>query len=415
MARPSKPGSPTAPPAQGAAVRDVTVRDVAARAGVSAGSVSRALNGVGGVSPGVQARVRQAAEDLGYDRAGLRSAGVPARMSDIAAHAGVSVGSVSRALKSLGGVSAATRQRVLQAAGELGYDLGKLRAAPITRLGVLVHRGDNALSSNLFYAPVLHGAEQACRSRKLAMVYSTAGSGESLNTLVVDQQLDGLLCVGYFEDELLGALRAAGKPLVLVDHFAGELPSVNSDNFGGAYAATTHLLQQGRQRVAFIGGQREHFSIAERRRGYLQALADAGRPHVPALDVRRDPPEQEEGARTAMLNLLALVEPPDAVFAFNDSTAIVALRTCQQAGLRVPQDIALVGFDDIDPAASLHPALSTVRVPKEALGARGVELLLELPDAPAATHIVVPSELIVRASSAGHTGPTRRRVGALRP
>jgi len=395
-------------------MRDVTVRDVAARAGVSAGSVSRTLNGVGGVSPSVQARVRQAAEDLGYNRAGLRSDGVPARMSDIAAHAGVSVGSVSRALKSLVGVSAATRQRVLQAAGELGYDLGKLRAAPITRLGVLVHRGDNALSSNLFYTPVLHGAEQACRSRKLAMVYSTVGSGDNLETLVVDQQLDGLLCVGYFEDELLVALRAAGKPLVLVDHFAGELPSVNSDNFGGAYAATTHLLQQGRRRVAFIGGQREHYSIAERRRGYLQALADADLPHDPVLDVVRDPPDQENGARVTMLALLALPEPPDAVFAFNDATAFVAVRTCEQAGLRVPQDVAFVGFDDVAPAASLHPALSTVRVDTEALGARGVELLLELPDAPAA-HIVVPNELIVRASSVNRTGPTRRRVGAHKP
>lgn len=391
----------------------VTIRDVAVRAGVSAGTVSRALNGVGGLSAALRDRVQQAAAELGYDRASLRLAARPrVSLADIAAQEGVSVGSVSRALRSVSGVSPGTRERVLRAAEALGYDLGNLHPARITRLGVLIHRGDNALSSNLFYAAVLHGAEVACRAHRLAMTYTTTGPGDDLGALVVEQQIDGLLCVGYFEDELLSGLRATGKPAVLVDHFAPDLPSVNSDNFSGAYAATAHLLSLGRTRVAFLSGQREHYSIAQRRRGYQAALADAGVTYDPELDVTRQPPEQESGTGVAMQALLALPQPPDAVFAFNDATAAVAMGTCQAAGLNVPRDVAFAGFDDVQPAVHFRPPLTTVRVDKEALGARGVELLLGIQEGTAA-QVVVPTRLIVRESSAGTaTAPRRRRVGS---
>ncbi|GAA3997649.1 LacI family DNA-binding transcriptional regulator [Deinococcus rubellus] len=384
----------------------VTIRDVAGRAGVSAGTVSRALNGVGGLSAALRDRVQRAADELGYDRASLRLAARPrVSLADIAAREGVSVGSVSRALRSVGGVSPETRERVLRAAEELGYDLGNLHPAPITRLGVLIHRGDNALSNNLFYSAVLHGAEIACRTHKLAMTYTTAGPGDDLSALVVEQQIDGLLCVGYFEDELLSDLRATGKPLVLVDHFAPGLPSVNSDNFGGAYAATAHLLKLGRTRVAFLSGQREHYSIAERRRGYQAALADAGVTYEPELDVTRQPPELESGTGAAMQALLALPQPPNAVFAFNDATAALAMAACQEAGLNVPRDVSFAGFDDVQTAAHFRPPLTTVRVDREALGARGLELLMSVQEGAAAQ--MVPTRLIVRESSVGAApGPT---------
>ena len=393
---------PAKPPAS------VTIRDIAGRAGVSAGTVSRALNGVGGLSAELRFRVQRAAEELGYDRASLR----PARrqrvsLADIAARVGLSVGSVSRALRSAEGVSPETRGRVLRAAEALGYDLGNLHPAQITRLGVLIHRGDNALASNLFYASVLHGAETACRAHNLAMAYSTVGPGDDLGALVAQQQIDGLLCVGYFEEELLDELRATGKPLVLVDHFAPDLPSVNSDNFSGAYTATRHLLELGRKRVAFVGGQHEHYSINERRRGYWAALADAGVPYDPLLDVTRDPPERVSGTAAVMRSLLALSEPPDAVFAFNDETAVLALGVCLAAGINVPGEIALAGFDDIQVAMHVRPPLTTVRVDKEALGARGVGMLLGKQARELAQ--VVSTRLIIRESSAGAAAIKRPR------
>ncbi|OLV18499.1 Transcriptional regulator of rhamnose utilization, LacI family [Deinococcus marmoris] len=393
----------------------MTIRDVAGRAGVSAGTVSRALNDGKGVSAAIRARVLWAATELGYDRASLRpSARSRISLTDIAARVGLSVGSVSRALRSAEGVSPETRDRVLHAAVELGYDLGNLHAVQIARLGVLIHRGENALANNLFYSAVLHGAETACRAHGLAMAYSTVGPGDDLGALVAQQQLDALLCVGYFEDELLDALRATGKPLVLVDHSAPGLPSVNSDNFGGAYAATAHLLGLGRTRVAFMGGQREHFSIRERRRGYLQALADAGMDQDPVLDATRQPPELESGAHTAMHALLALPQPPDAVFAFNDASAMGVLRACQAAGLKVPDDIAVVGYDDVFPTDHARPPLSSLRVDREALGACGVELLLDLQNRPA-EQMVVPTHLIVRESSAGTDTARRAADPVLEP
>lgn len=388
----------------------VTARDVAGRAGVSVSTVSRALNGVGGLSPALRVRVQQAAEELGYDRASLRSAARQrVSLADIAARERISVGSVSRALRSAEGVSPGTRERVLRAAEELGYDLSNLHPTQITRLIVLIHRGDNALSSNLFYASVLHGAEVACRARKLAMMYRTVGPDDDLGALVVEQQIDGLLCVGYFEDELLSDLRATGKPAVLVDHAALDLPSVNSDNFGGAYQATRHLLHLGRKRVAFIGGQLEHFSINERRRGYQSALFDACVAYDPSLDVTRQPPELESGTGAAMQALLALPQPPDAVFAFNDATAAAAMEVCQAAGLSIPGDVAFAGFDDVQTAVHFRPPLTTVRVDREVLGARGVELLLNIQERPAA-QVLVPTKLVIRASSVGEKSPVRRRV-----
>ena len=326
---------------------------------------------------------------------------------DVAERAGVSIGTVSRAFKGQGGLTETTRQSVLRVASDLGYDTTKLRAAKLRRVTFLVRRQHSALSANPFYSHVLHGVEDACRARGLTLHYSSLGPDENAAEVLRGHAAGALLCVGYFKPALMEQLLALELPLVLVDHFAPDLPGVNSDNLGGAYAATRHLLASGRRRVAFVGGP-DHHSIRERHLGYRRALYDAGVPADPALDVRRDPLDEEEGATGAMRTLLALPEPPDAVFAFNDATALLAMRTCQAAGLRVPQDIAFVGFDDLDAAAEAHPPLSSVRVDKEALGRRGVELLLERRPMRAG-NVTVPVELVVRASSrASGAGKPRR-------
>ncbi|UWX64115.1 LacI family DNA-binding transcriptional regulator [Deinococcus rubellus] len=317
-------------------------------------------------------------------------------IQDVARASGVSIATVSRALKQQSGLSEVTREQVVRAAHDLGYDTAKLRASKLRRISFLLHRQHTGLSANPFYSQVLHGVEDECRARGLTLHFSSLNAGDNVAEMVGWHGTDGLLCVGFFEAAVMEQLRALGLPLVLIDHFAPGLPCVNSDNFGGAHWATTHLLNTGRRRVAFIGGP-DHHSIRGRWLGYRQALYDAGVPADPALDVRRDPLDEEEGAAGAMRSLLALPEPPDAVFAFNDVTAILAMQVCQEAGLRVPDDVAFVGFDDLDAAALTHPPLSTLRVDKEALGARGVQLLLERggPD-----QIEIPVELLVRASSA---------------
>ncbi|WP_075831752.1 LacI family DNA-binding transcriptional regulator [Deinococcus marmoris] len=316
-------------------------------------------------------------------------------IQEVAQAAGVSIGTVSRALRQQPGVSEVTRAQVTRVAQTLGYDMAKLRAGKLRRISFVLHRRNIGAGGNPFYSHVLHGVEDECRARGLTLHFTSLDNGDDVAELMQRNGTDGLLCVGFVEDDLLEQLRALDLPLVLVDLLAPGLPSVNSDNVGGARQAVTHLLTRGRRRVAFIDGP-DHPSIRARRLGYRQALYDAGVPADPALEVCAGPEGTTAEVTAAMHALLALPQPPDAVFAFNDASAIGAMYACQAAGLKVPQDLAFVGFDDVSAAAQTAPPLTTLRVNKEALGARGVQLLLERA---ALAQTELPVELIVRASS----------------
>jgi DNA-binding LacI/PurR family transcriptional regulator len=210
---------------------------------------------------------------------------------------------------------------------------------------------------------------------------------------------DAIICAGFFEPELLAALRASGKPLVLIDMKLRGYSSVNPDNMMGGYLATRHLIALGRTRIAMISGSLSHYSVRERNRGYRQALFDAGMLADPRLETSLpDGVDLEVGAHEAMLSLLALPDPPDAVFCYNDSAALVAMRCCLSAGVTVPQDVSIVGFDDISSAVLAHRPLTTLRVDKQKLGALGVELLLRGDQEPTLEK-VAPVELIVREST----------------
>jgi DNA-binding LacI/PurR family transcriptional regulator len=159
--------------------------------------------------------------------------------------------------------------------------------------------------------------------------------------------------------------------------------------------------------VAFIGGSLAHYSIAQRALGYRRAFFEAGLLFDPSLEATLDGGlDPDTGAALAMQRLLDTARlsgspPPDAVFAFNDAAALAAMRVCQAGGLRVPEDVAIIGFDDIPGALHAAPALSTIAVDKEALGRRGVELLLE--ETPETNEIVLPVRLVARASTTTNT------------
>ena len=318
---------------------------------------------------------------------------------DIARAAGVSAGTISRALKNEPGLTEVTRQMVLETARDLGYDFCKLRPKRLRRLTFLLHRQHNTASSSPFYSPVLHGAEEACRRQGIVLSFMAVGPADGLVDQLRMHAPDGIVCAGFFEPELLSALRATGKPIVLIDMKLRGYSSVNPDNQMGGYLATKHLIDRGRERVGFIGGPMSHYSIRERARGYRQALFDAGILADPRLEaLLPDGVELEQGAWEAMEALLALPKPPDAVFCYNDSAALVAMRCCLAKGLKVPHDVAIVGFDDISTDVLGHRPLTTLRINKKELGTLGVELLLS-----GRTDDVVerisPVELVVRAST----------------
>jgi DNA-binding LacI/PurR family transcriptional regulator len=322
-----------------------------------------------------------------------------ATLRDIAETTGLSIGTVSRALKNQAGMTEATRCKVREAALRLGYDFGQLKKGRIRRIAFLLHSQHNTLASSPFFSPVLHGAEEACRREGIALSFIAVGPAEPVLGLIRLHQPDAILCAGFFEPEVLGALQQIGKPMVLVDMHRRGFISVNPDNVRGGYLATQHLLRCGRKRIAMLSGSLAHYSIQQRNRGFRQALFDAKVHADPDLEVIIPTMgEDDEGVVEAMRSLLSLPKPADAVFCYNDSTALAAMKYCLNEGMKIPHDIAIVGFDDIAAAAAAIPPLSTVRMDKEALGRAGVELLLHKPDENL-SQMTVPVQMIVRESS----------------
>ena len=318
---------------------------------------------------------------------------------DIARATGYSIGTVSRALKNQEGLADETRTRICATARELGYDVGNLRQRDILRVAFLLHRQHNTQAASPFYLPVLHGAEDACRKHGMALSFVVVGPAEPMLDLVRLHQPDALLCAGFFEPELVAALRDTGKPLVLLDMRLPGYRSVNPDHGLGGYLATRHLLAQGRRRIAMLTGPLAHHSLLERYRGFRKALFEARMLADPDLEVQLPGIGNPlDNVRQAVDSLLAREPRPDALFCYNDSAALAAMRHCLERGLKIPHDIAIVGFDDISAAATAIPPLSSIKIDKDVLGRMGVDLLLEKTAAPNPEQTLAV-QLVVRESS----------------
>lgn len=336
----------------------------------------------------------------------------PVRIRDIARAAGVSVGSVSRALKNQPGISDATRLRIREVARDLSYDLGRLHADRPQRLAFLVHRQHSAFATNPFFSYVLHWVEEACRGLGIVPTLLTAGPTDPLRDQLRLHQPDVLLAAGFFEVEMIELLDALGLPLALIDFWTPGRPCVNPDNERGGHLATRHLIACGRRRIAFLSGSLAHFSIREREHGYRRALYEAGILGDPDLEAIAPPGlNVEDGAAEATRRLLEQPRGVDAIFAYNDAAALAAMRMCQSLGRRVPDDVAIVGFDDIPAAAGALIPLTTVRVDIEALARAGVDLLAH--GGQGAPHLTLPVDLVVR-SSCGAAGGRPRPKGSRR-
>ena len=330
------------------------------------------------------------------------------RIKDIASACGVSIAAVSRALKGQPGLSDETRQRILAIAQAEGYDFSRLRSGRIKRLLFLLHREHNIASALPFYSTVMLGVADACRENDIAMSFQPIGPEDALVDLINLHQPDALICAGYLEPEVLAELRQSALPVALVDLWAADFPCVNPDNYHGGFVATRHLLEQGRTRIAFLGTSQRHYSIRQRVEGYQQALFDAGLVLPAAYRIEVPPVKDIEQALVeGMSQLLALAQPPDAIFAYNDVAALVAMRECARRGIRVPEDVAIVGFDDIDAAAWAHPPLSTVAVDKRELGRDAFQLLL---GEESERNLLLPVRLVARESSVTDASASRLRL-----
>lgn len=331
-------------------------------------------------------------------------------LEDIAKHSGVSLATVSLVLREKPGINDETRRRVIDAARTLGYHKRLPSEAPhasiLQQVGVIIKsRTGDPPQTNQFYAPVLAGIEAACRRQQINLLYATVPVDQDNHPteqprMLLEDGLDGLLLVGAFVDSTIARLmQRRNTPTILVDAYAAENghDSVVSDNFYGAYQIVAHLIERGHRRIGVVGSLPNAYpSIEERRRGYMQALRD----HDIAAQFFADGHPTNEEAAVAVADLLRRAPEVTALFCCNDDAAIGALQAAQASGRRVPGDLSLAGFDDIDTARHLVPALTTMRVDKVSMGRLAVQLLtnrVEFPESGRVTIVLRPT-LVERSS-----------------
>lgn len=326
-------------------------------------------------------------------------------IKDIARVAGVSHPTVSRALRNSQLVNPETAGRIKRIAREMGYLPSAVARSLVTRrtetIGVVVTN-----IADPFVAGVVAGIEDVANQRGYSVFLANSNADPEREVKVVqsfhERRVDGIVVtasrVGALYVPMLARLKV---PIVLIDNqHPGEfVHSVMIDNIPASRQATQHLIHLGHRRIAYLGDQFGFQSDTDRFNGYRQALQRADLPFLPELVVHGN--GSADGAIRAMNTLLALTERPTAVFCYNDMSALGALRAIYDYGLRVPEDVSLVGFDDLPIASYTFPRLTTVRQPKEQMGRMAMQSLLKILDGtPTKTDIDVAGELIVRNSSA---------------
>ncbi|MGW7265087.1 LacI family DNA-binding transcriptional regulator [Streptomyces sp. NPDC054842] len=330
-------------------------------------------------------------------------------MKDVAREAGVSLGTVSNVFNRPEVVAEATRTRVLDVIDALGYVRAEgprqLRGWASRVLAVTILD-----LANPFFTALASGVEQAAREADLGTLVCTGGhrpeeAARHLSLITSHQIRGAVLAAGEGVDRTVAAYRRSAVPFVVVDRNT-PVPaacSVGIDDVAGGHAAARHLLGGGHRSIAYVAGPDRLRQVRDRRQGVLKATGEAGLPASALLELPC--PSLTVGAgKDAGHRLLGLPVRPTAVFCANDLLALGVIQALYEAGLRVPDDIAVVGYDDIEFAASAVVPLTSVRRPAAAMGHRAGRLLIEDTARGAShehVHVVLQPELVVRRSTMG--------------
>ncbi|ULR55991.1 LacI family DNA-binding transcriptional regulator [Streptomyces deccanensis] len=343
-----------------------------------------------------------------------RSGGRPT-LEEVAARAGVGRGTVSRVINGSPRVSDATRAAVEAAVAELGYvpntAARALAANRTDAIAMVVPEPETRFFAEPYFSDILKGVGAQLSETEMQLLLIFAGSDRERRRLaqyLAAHRVDGVLLVSVHADDPLPDLLSQLEIPAVISGPRSEhetLPSVDSDNYGGGRSAVEHLIERGRTRIATITGRLDVYGAQRRVVGYREALVDAGREVDERLIVPGD--FTEEGGRRAMKELLSRRPDLDAVFVESDVMASGARQVLREAGRRIPDDVALVGYDDSAIARHMDPPLTSVRQPIEEMGRAMIDLLLdEIADRrPAVSRglerrqVVLPTELVARASS----------------
>ncbi|WP_229872143.1 LacI family DNA-binding transcriptional regulator [Promicromonospora soli] len=338
-------------------------------------------------------------------------------LEEVALRAGVSRSVASRAMNNVRNVSPAKREAVARAASELGYvPNATARALATSTVGsvvLAVSNDDPALFGDPFFSQVLVGVATALDKSELDLTLMLASSehGQArLERLLRSRRSDGVMLMALRGDDPLNRVAAATDlPVVLGGRpLDGEARwYVDVDNRGGARLAAEHLLSSGRRRIATITGPMDLQASVARYQGFADAMAVG---QLPA-DLVEHADFSYEGGAQAMARLLAAHPDIDGVFAASDNMAAGALRALKAEGRRIPDDVAVVGFDDLEIARHTEPALTTISQPIRGLGQEMATMLVRLISGETPTPIILPTRLVVRGSAPGEGAPAERAPG----
>ena len=330
-----------------------------------------------------------------------------ASLQEVARRAKVSIATVSRVLNKSKKVVPETRAIVEQALRDLEYRPSRvarrlrMKDGRAHLVGLIIPDIQNP-----FYAEIARGVEDAAYAAEYALLLCNSDESSEKEQFYLDvmrsESVDGVVLPPFDEtDAAVAAIMKTGMPVVCVDRSLSKEKTdlVEVDNYRGAFEAVTHLIERGHKSIGLIEGRIQVSTNRERRRGYLDALAEAGIPI--RKDLMREGDFRQESGRLLAGQLLDLKRPPTALFALNNLMTIGALGAIHQRSLKVPDDIAIVGFDDLPFAEALNPPLTVVRQPAYEVGRQAMELLLKRimePTRSTVTMRLLP-QLIVRRST----------------
>ncbi len=328
---------------------------------------------------------------------------------DVAEHAGVSIATVSKVLSGRPYVSEETRERVLQSVKALGYvpnaAAQSLAGSRTNMVGLVICYDPHDLFADPNLMQAVHGIDYEITERDFALLLSCARTRDdrlsAFRRLLGGYHVDGVLVESGLGEEGIVLLRERNYPCVVIGHSPLGLPCVHPDDYGGAQKVVRHLLELGHRRIGQIGGPEENsFATLERLRGCKSVLEQDGIAFDEALFTCGS--WGSESGYEGAARLMALASPPTALFCFNDRLAFGAIHWLYERGYRVPEDISVAGFDDIESAALFEPPLTTVHQSPFEIGQRAARMLFDLIEGRQIdqTQVVLPADLIVRCSTA---------------
>ncbi|MBN1439258.1 MAG: LacI family DNA-binding transcriptional regulator [Anaerolineales bacterium] len=328
-------------------------------------------------------------------------------IEEVAKLSGVSRSTVSRVINNDPHVKESTRARVLEVIRQVNFRpnaVARGLASGRTRIiGLIFPTAQSSLFTDPYYPGLVQGITAACNASDYSVMLWLASQEQErskINQVASNSILDGVIIASYLiDDPILESLTKSKVPFLLIGRHPSksDLNYIDSDNMRGAREAVVYLLQLGRRRIATITGPKNMIAGIDRQEGYERAFRERGLTPDPELVVEGD--FTESGGYNAMMRLIP--RTPDAVFVASDAMALGALRALNEAGQRVPEDVALVGFDDLPSAAHLDPPLTTVRQNIQRMGQLAAETLIQIiAEGAAPPHrLVLPTELVIRAST----------------